>query len=178
MVQKNFHYEVMIILHPERSEQAGEMLKRLCEMLTSRGAVVHRAEDCGRRKLAYEIQSQFKGHYILVNFEGNNSLVEFLRNSFKYNDAIMRYLITKRDKAYVKPTALRLEEERDEKVRLTSGDEVLDYKNVYYLREFMMETARIVPSRVSGLSARGQRSLSYAIRLARQMALLPYCDAH
>lgn len=175
---KNFHYEVMIILHPERSEQAQEMLKRLCEMVTSHHGVVHRSEDCGRRKLSYEIQVQFKGHYILVNFEGNKELVEFLRSSFKYNDAIMRYLISKRDKAYAKPTALRLEEERDEKVRLLTGGEVIDYKNVHYLRDFMMETARIVPSRVSGLSSRDQRKLSHAIRLARQMALLPYCDRH
>lgn len=175
---KNFHYEVMIILHPERSEQAQEMLKRLCEMVTSQNGIVHRAEDCGRRKLAYEIQVQFKGHYILVNFEGNKELVEFLKSSFRFNDAIMRYLLCKRDKMYTKPTALRLEEERDEKVRLTTGDEVIDYKNVHYLREFMMETARIVPSRVSGLTSRNQRKLSYAIRLARQMSLLPYCDRH
>lgn len=174
----NFHYEVMIILNPERSEQAEEMLNRLCEMITSRAGVIHRAEDCGRRKLAFEIQDQFKGHYILVNYEGSKDLVDFLKGSFKYNDAIMRYLIIKRDKAYTKPTALRLEEERDEKVRLHNGDEVIDYKNVYYLREFMMETARIVPSRVSGLSSRDQRKLSYAIRIARQMSLLPYCDRH
>lgn len=175
---KNFHYEVMIILHPERSDQAQEMLKRLCEMVTSKNGVIHRAEDCGRRKLAYEIQVQFKGHYILVNFEGDKDLVEFLRSSFKYNDAIMRFLILKRDGLYAKPTALRLEEERDEKVRLNSGNEIIDYKNVHYLRDFMMETARIVPSRVSGLSARNQRKLSHSIRLARQMALLPYCDRH
>lgn len=172
------HYEVMLILNPERSEQSMEMLTRLCEMILSRQGVIHRQEDCGRRKLAYEIQGQFKGHYILVNFEGEKTLVDFLNNSFKYNDAIMRSMIIKRDIAHVDSSALYLEEQRDEKVRLLKGKEVLDYKNVYYLREFMMETAKIVPSRVSGLSAQQQRKLSHAIRLAREMALLPYCDRH
>ena len=175
---KAFHYEIMIILNPERSEQAQEMLKRVGEMITGRNGIIHRSEDCGRRKLAYEIQNQFKGHYILVNFEGEIELVEFLRSSFKYNDAIMRCLILRVDKLFKKPTALRLEEERDEKVRLLTGDEVIDYKNVHYLKDFMMETARIVPSRVSGLTSREQRKLSHAIRLARQMSLLPYCDRH
>ena len=172
------HYEIMIILNPDRSEQAQEMLKRLCEMVTSRQGVIQRSEDCGRRKLAYEIQGQFKGHYILVNFDGDAELVDFLRASFKYNDAIMRYLILKIKKVFTKPSALRLEEERDEKVRLLTGDEVIDYKNVHYLKDFMMETARIVPNRVSGLTARNQKKLSYVIRLARQMSLLPYCDRH
>jgi len=172
------HYEIMIILNPDRSEQAQEMLKRLCEMVASHHGTVHRSEDCGRRKLTYEIQGQFKGHYILVNFDGNAELIEFLKGSFKYNDAIMRYLILKTKKIFTKPTALRLEEERDEKVRLLVGEEVIDYKNVHYLKDFMMETARIVPSRVSGLNARNQKKLSYAVRIARQMALLPYCDRH
>ena len=133
------HYEIMIILNPERSEQAQEMLKRLCEMVVSRQGIIHRSEDCGRRKLSYEIQGQFKGHYILVNFDGNHELIDFLKSSFKYNDAIMRYMILKLKKVFTKTSALRLEEERDEKVRLMVGDEVIDYKNVHYLKDFMMK---------------------------------------
>ena len=75
-------------------------------------------------------------------------------------------------------TALRMEDETDKKHEIHEGSEVIDYKNVHYLRRFLMETGRIVPSRVSGFKAKDQRQLSHAIKVARQVALLAYCDRH
>lgn len=54
----------------------------------------------------------------------------------------------------------------------------IDYKDVDLLREYVMESGRIVPSRITGTSARYQRQLSRAIKLARFLSLLPYCDTH
>ena len=54
----------------------------------------------------------------------------------------------------------------------------IDYKDVDMLKEYVMESGRIVPSRITGTSARYQRQLSRAIKLARYLALLPYCDMH
>lgn len=54
----------------------------------------------------------------------------------------------------------------------------IDYKDVDMLREYVMESGRIVPSRITGTSARYQRQLSRAIKLARYLALLPFCDTH
>jgi len=54
----------------------------------------------------------------------------------------------------------------------------IDYKDINTLRGFIMESGRIVPSRITGVSARYQRELSHAIKLARFLALLPYCDQH
>lgn len=61
-----------------------------------------------------------------------------------------------------------------------SGQEAkaIDYKDVDLLREYVMESGRIVPSRITGTSARYQRQLCKAIKLARYLALLPYCDQH
>ena len=61
-----------------------------------------------------------------------------------------------------------------------SGKEAreIDYKDVDLLKEYVMESGRIVPSRITGTSARYQRQLSKAIKLARFLALLPYCDTH
>ena len=58
------------------------------------------------------------------------------------------------------------------------GANQIDYKDIEMLRGFIMESARIVPSRITGTSAKYQRQLTKAIKLARYLALLPYCDAH
>lgn len=54
----------------------------------------------------------------------------------------------------------------------------IDYKDVDVLKDYIMESGRIVPSRITGTSAKYQRQLSSAIKLARYLALLPYCDQH
>lgn len=54
----------------------------------------------------------------------------------------------------------------------------IDYKDLATLKAYVTETGKIVPSRISGTKARYQRQLSTAIKRARFLALLPYCDAH
>ncbi len=54
----------------------------------------------------------------------------------------------------------------------------IDYKDIDLLKEYIMESGRIVPSRITGTSARYQRQLARAIKLARYLSLLPYCDTH
>ncbi len=54
----------------------------------------------------------------------------------------------------------------------------IDYKDLRTLREYIMESGRIVPSRITGTSAKYQRQLAKAIKLARFLSLLPYCDNH
>jgi small subunit ribosomal protein S18 len=54
----------------------------------------------------------------------------------------------------------------------------IDYKDISTLMNFVMESGRIVPSRITGTKARYQRMLSKAIKQARYVALLPYCDGH
>jgi small subunit ribosomal protein S18 len=58
------------------------------------------------------------------------------------------------------------------------GVEQIDYKDINLLRNYVMENGKIVPSRITGTSAKYQRQLSTAIKRARFLALLPYCDAH
>ena len=56
--------------------------------------------------------------------------------------------------------------------------EHIDYKDVELLKAYVMESGRIVPSRITGTKARFQRQLSLAIKRARFLALLPFCDVH
>nr|WP_169748264.1 30S ribosomal protein S18 [Francisella persica] len=58
------------------------------------------------------------------------------------------------------------------------GVKEIDYKDVNKLKAYITETGKIVPSRVTGTSAKYQRQLSIAIKRARFLALLPYCDRH
>lgn len=54
----------------------------------------------------------------------------------------------------------------------------IDYKDTNVLKNYIMESGRIVPSRITGTAAKYQRQLAKAIKLARYLALLPYCDLH
>jgi len=58
------------------------------------------------------------------------------------------------------------------------GAQAIDYKDIVMLKGFVSESGKIVPSRITGTSAKYQRQLSQAIKRARYMALLPYCDRH
>lgn len=58
-----------------------------------------------------------------------------------------------------------------------SGTQI-DYKDLDLLSDYITETGKIVPSRITGTSAKNQRQLCVAIKRARYIALLPYCDAH
>ncbi len=58
------------------------------------------------------------------------------------------------------------------------GIDQIDYKDLDTLKEYIMESGRMVPSRITGTNAKYQRQLSKAIKLARYLALIPYCDTH
>ena len=67
---------------------------------------------------------------------------------------------------------------RKKPAAFTETDRDVDYKDLYTLKEYIMESGRIVPSRITGASAKYQRQLSHAIKIARFLSLLPYCDMH
>lgn len=58
------------------------------------------------------------------------------------------------------------------------GIQDIDYKDINLLKSYITETGKIIPSRITGTKARYQRQLANAIKLARFLALLPYCDRH
>lgn len=63
--------------------------------------------------------------------------------------------------------------------RFSSDDELaIDYKDVNLLKNYITETGKIVPSRITGTQMKFQRRLAQAIKHARFLALLPYCDRH
>lgn len=108
------HYEVVFIVHPDQSEQVPAMIERYSAIVTSEGGAIHRLEDWGRRQLAYPIQKLVKAHYVCLNIECGQSILDELEHSFRYNDAILRYLIAGTKKAPEGASVMMKSVEREE----------------------------------------------------------------
>lgn len=93
------HYEIVFMIHPDRSEQVPTMLERYIEIITKNGGAIHRNEDWGRRQLAYPIHDLHKAHYLLLNIECDQNALNELKSTLKYNDAVLRHLIINRKDA-------------------------------------------------------------------------------
>ncbi len=87
------HYEVVFLVHPDQSEQVPGMIERYSNLITEGGGQIHRVEDWGRRQLAYPINKIFKAHYVLLNVECSNEVLEEINTAFKFNDAVIRNMI-------------------------------------------------------------------------------------
>ena len=108
------HYEIVLLIHPDQSEQVPAMLERYKALITTGGGVVHRVEDWGRRQLAYLIQKLAKAHYLCLNIECSNAVLTELETGFRFNDAVLRHLTVVQDKAATTPSVMMKAVEREE----------------------------------------------------------------
>ncbi len=97
------HYEIVFLVHPDQSEQVGAMIDRYRSIIESKDGNIHRLEDWGRRQLSYPIAKVHKAHYVLMNIECNGETLNEIKDAFRFNDAVLRDLIIRRDKAVVEP---------------------------------------------------------------------------
>jgi len=100
------HYEIVFLVHPDQSEQVPSMIDRYKAIVETGPGKVHRLEDWGRRQLAYPINKVHKAHYILMNIECGQESLEELKNSFRFNDAVIREMIMLRKDAVTEPSPL------------------------------------------------------------------------
>ena len=100
------HYEIVLLVHPDQSEQVTGMIERYTKMVQDQKGIVHRQEDLGRRQLAYPINKIHKAHYVLLNIECEQATRDEIEAVFRFNDAIIRYLIERKKQAAVEPSAL------------------------------------------------------------------------
>lgn len=105
------HYEVVLLVHPDQSNQVADMVTKYRSIVEDNGGNNHRLEDWGRRQLAYPINKIHKAHYVLLNIECNDETLAQLEELFKYNDAIIRSLIIRRDEAITEQSPLAKEAE-------------------------------------------------------------------
>ena len=120
------HYEIVLLVHPDQSEQVPAMLERYRSVVETRGGAIHRQEDWGRRQLAYPIAKVHKAHYLLLNIEANDEAMRELASAFRFSDAVLRNLVIKRDEAVTEPSAIAVaresEERRDRRPRRDERD--------------------------------------------------------
>jgi len=108
------HYEVVFLVHPSQSEQVPAMVERYRGNIEKRGGVIHRFEDWGRRQLAYPINKIHKAHYLLMNIECDEEALHELESAFRFNDAVLRNLIVRRDAAVTEASPMvRSADERE-----------------------------------------------------------------
>ncbi|MGB5279664.1 MAG: 30S ribosomal protein S6 [Gammaproteobacteria bacterium] len=103
------HYEIVFLVHPDQSEQVPGMIERYSNMIKSKGGEIHRLEDWGRRQLAYPINKIYKAHYVLMNIECDQDVRDEIESAFRFNDAVIRNLIMKRDQAITEVSVLAKE---------------------------------------------------------------------
>jgi small subunit ribosomal protein S6 len=95
------HYEVVFMVHPDQSEQVPAMIERYKTLIEADGGKIYRLEDWGRRQLAYPIMNLAKAHYVLLNIEVSQAALTELESGFRFNDAVLRHLIIRRDESDV-----------------------------------------------------------------------------
>jgi small subunit ribosomal protein S6 len=109
------HYEVVFLVHPDQSEQVPAMIERYRSGIETKGGAIHRLEDWGRRQLAYPINKIHKAHYVLMNIECNAEALSELESAFRFNDAVIRNLVIRRDDAITEISQLAKSQEDEEK---------------------------------------------------------------
>lgn len=110
------HYEIVLMVHPDQSEQVPSMVERYTSAITDAQGVVHRLEDWGRRQLAYPINKLHKAHYILMNVEAPQEVISELENNFRFNDAVIRSMTKRTKHAITEPSPMvKAKDERRER---------------------------------------------------------------
>jgi len=111
------HYEIVLVFHPDQSEQVPAMIERYTNTVTEGGGSVHRFEDWGRRQLAYSINDLHKAHYILWNIECSVEVLDELTTTFRFNDAVLRNMVIKRKDAATEISPIKAAESRQDRDR-------------------------------------------------------------
>ena len=144
------HYEVVFLVHPDQSEQVPAMMERYRRMIEGADGHIHREEDWGRHQLAHSINKVHKAHYLMFNLECSNSSLEELVGAFRFNDAVLRYLVIKRDKAITEPSfmAKAREEEKAKEAQAAEAEAA---------RAKAAEAARVAAAAAAEVAAKAEK---------------------
>ena len=117
------HYEIVVLVHPDQSEQVPAMVERYRSLVTGSNGQVHRLEDWGRRQLAHPINKIHKAHYLMMNIECDKAALDELVGGFRFSDAILRHLVIQRDEAITELSPLAKSADSDERPARSRRDD-------------------------------------------------------
>lgn len=110
------HYEIVFMVHPDQSEQVAGMIERYSVLITCAEGQIYRLEDWGRRQLAYPINKLHKAHYVLLNVEAPQEVIDELETAFRFNDAVIRSMIMRVNHAVTEASPMvKAKDERRER---------------------------------------------------------------
>lgn len=117
------HYEIILLVHPDQSEQVPAMVERYKTSIAAAGGKVHRVEDWGRIQLAYQINKLAKAHYLLLNIEVSKETLEEIETGFRFNDAVLRHLTVLKSKAETGPSVMMKRVEKEDARKAAASQE-------------------------------------------------------
>jgi small subunit ribosomal protein S6 len=107
------HYEIVFMVHPDQSEQVPAMVERYKVLIEGEGGKIHRQEDWGRRQLSFPIDNLAKAHYVMLNIECTQNVLQELVSGFRFNDAVLRHMVISRPAAETEMSPIM--KQKDEK---------------------------------------------------------------
>jgi len=197
-------YELAYILTSVlSSDQISEVVSKITAAVKNAGGDVREVDQAGMQRLAYPVAKKRNGYYVNMYFEGPGTVVARLERLLSIDDHVLRYLVLAMDKQMLyayhvkKRTELMVaapESQNGEggtevteatqtdetavlslpELKPVGGQPYIDYKDTSFLKRFINEQGKMLPRRVTDVSARRQRAISRAIKQARHLALLPY----
>jgi small subunit ribosomal protein S6 len=202
-------YEVVYILDPALDEGAANAkLEKFHELATAKGGEVSAVDHWGSRQLAYPINKQKNGYYVVAQFTAASDALPEFERLLKLDEEVMRYLLVLNEGEPTSGQSILAEvrrpasdeepdeEEEDEededddsppqfqggrgRRRRLEGPPVqlLNFKDVGTLSRFLTESGKILPKRTTKVTATFQRQLGRAVKRARYLALIPYTRRH
>jgi len=89
------HYEIVVLIHPDQSEQVPAMIDRYKKVVEDSKGTMHRLEDWGRRPLAYPIDKFERGYYYIIYFKAPAAAVKELERIYRITEEVLRFLTIK-----------------------------------------------------------------------------------
>lgn len=108
-------YETLFVVHPERGSRTKEFVERFKKVIEGQEGTVSQVDEWGIRDLAYRIEKQSKGYYILLRYRATGRAVEELERNLKLTDGILRYLTVRTEENAItnpNPAAVRAHTEQ------------------------------------------------------------------
>ncbi len=108
-------YETIFILDPDlEDEQTQATIEKVKGIITQANGEILKAEDWGKRKLAYDVKKKVRGHYILIHFSGSSTLLSELERNFRVMDAVIKFQSVRLDERQESSAKVFLPEEPPE----------------------------------------------------------------
>jgi len=124
------HYEIVLLIHPDQSTQVSAMIDRYKKIIEKDNGKIHRQEDWGRKTLEYTIKKVNKAHFLLFNIECNQEALDALKYAFRFNDAVLRDLIIRKDAPVTGASHMMTKPEEEKESRNYNPATTEDYANL------------------------------------------------